>query len=350
MLSRVLLGISLWPLTSAAEVWPNPNWLTKTPEAAGIDRALLEQARDYALSGGGSGYVIHRGYLVFSWGDPAMLYEVKSVTKSIGVMALGLAVGDGLLTLGALADENHVDFANPPASNEQTGWIRLVDVRPGPPHRGLRQGCRLHDVPVRARFGLALQRRGGHWLAEVLTLANGEDSTRCCARGCSSGSISPVGSLWRDNWHRPDLIEGIKRRELGSGISSVDASRASACSTARRRLAGGFLAARGFVVLLGRRTRKLGSRRWIQSVPVRRITRARCGGTTPTERFPRCRPTHSGLGATATIFSWWCRASTWSWRAPEAAGLPSGRRLHPARAVPRSDRAKPCRQHRPSAP
>ena len=123
MLSRVLLGILLWPLTSAAEVWPNPNWLTKTPEAAGIDRALLEQARDYALSGGGSGYVIHRGYLVFSWGDPAMLYEVKSVTKSIGVMALGLAVGDGLLTLGALADENHVDFASPPASNEQTGWI-----------------------------------------------------------------------------------------------------------------------------------------------------------------------------------------------------------------------------------
>jgi hypothetical protein len=60
-------------------------------EAAGIDIALLEQARDYALTGSGSGYVIHRGYLVFSWGDPEYRYLVQSVTKSIGGTALGVS-------------------------------------------------------------------------------------------------------------------------------------------------------------------------------------------------------------------------------------------------------------------
>lgn len=226
MLPRLLLLISLWPLSSAAEVWPNPNWLTKTPEAAGIDGALLEQARDYALTAGGSGYVIHRGYLVFSWGDPTNQYEVKSVTKSIGVTALGLALGDALLTLDDLADENHVDFANPPASNQQTGWVPLVDLQ----HLALHTAGFDKDggyTPILSEPGTAWRYSDGgpNWLAEVLTLAYGEDLlTLLRARVFEPLGIAPSDLTWRDNLHRPDLIEGIKRREFGSGISAdVDA-------------------------------------------------------------------------------------------------------------------------------
>jgi hypothetical protein len=43
---------------------------------------LLEQARDYTLTGGGSGYIIRGGKLVFSSGDPDLRYSLKSITKS----------------------------------------------------------------------------------------------------------------------------------------------------------------------------------------------------------------------------------------------------------------------------
>src|SRR5262245_8666584 len=174
---RLLLLLTLlWPLSSAAEVWPDPEWPTKTPEAAGIDVALLEQARNYALTGGGSGYVIHGGYLVFSWGDPEFRYDVLSVTKSIGVTALGLAVKDGLVALGDLADDLHVDFANPPASNLQTGWIPRVHV----------QDLALHTAGFDKPGGYTAflfepgsawhySDGGPNWLAEVLTLAYGQD-------------------------------------------------------------------------------------------------------------------------------------------------------------------------------
>ena len=223
---RLLLSMLLWPLSSSSEVWPDPDWPTKTPEAAGIDVALLEQARDYALIGSGSGYVIHRGYLVFSWGDPAFTYEVQSVTKSIGVTALGLAVLDELVTLEDLADDAHVDFANPPASNPQTGWVPMVDVL----HLALHSAGFDKDggyTPILFAPGSAWHYSdgGANWLAEVLTLAYGQDMlTLLQARVFEPIGIAPSHLSWRDNLYRPDLIEGIKRREFGSGISiSVDA-------------------------------------------------------------------------------------------------------------------------------
>jgi len=226
MLPRLLLLMSLWPLTSAAEAWPNPDWPTTTPEAAGIDRALLEQARAYALSGGGSGIVIHRGYLVFSWGDPATLYDVKSVTKSIGVTALGLALGDALLTLGEPAGEVYLEFAIPPSSNQQTGWIPLVTVKQ----------LALHTAgfdkdggytPILFEPGSAWLYSDGapNWLAEVLTLAYHQDLLALLrARVFEPLGIAPSDLDWRDNAYRPHLIAGIKRREFGSGIAvNVDA-------------------------------------------------------------------------------------------------------------------------------
>src|SRR4051794_15126244 len=38
--------------TAVAEAWPLPDWSTVTPAEAGLDEALLQQARDYALTGG----------------------------------------------------------------------------------------------------------------------------------------------------------------------------------------------------------------------------------------------------------------------------------------------------------
>jgi hypothetical protein len=75
-------------------LWPTPDWTRAEPADVGLDARLLQQARDYALTGGGSGYIVRHGRLVMSWGDPKKTYDLKSTTKSIGVTALGLALDD----------------------------------------------------------------------------------------------------------------------------------------------------------------------------------------------------------------------------------------------------------------
>ncbi len=90
------LGV-LWILLCAAPLWaaqpvfPGTEWQQTTASRAGLDPALLKEARDYALTGAGSGYVTRHGQLLMSWGDPRQTYDLKSSTKSIGVTALGLA-------------------------------------------------------------------------------------------------------------------------------------------------------------------------------------------------------------------------------------------------------------------
>jgi hypothetical protein len=78
---------------SAAE-WPDAHWKTATPSEMGLDGAKLAQARGYALTADGSGYVIYKGKLVMSWGDPAQRYDLKSSSKSIGGTLLGIALKD----------------------------------------------------------------------------------------------------------------------------------------------------------------------------------------------------------------------------------------------------------------
>jgi CubicO group peptidase (beta-lactamase class C family) len=74
-------------------------WQQAAPEDVALDPAKLQQARDYALTGGGSGYIVRHGKLVMSWGDQAQRYDLKSTTKSIGVTALGLALMDGRIAM-----------------------------------------------------------------------------------------------------------------------------------------------------------------------------------------------------------------------------------------------------------
>ncbi|MGH7127911.1 MAG: hypothetical protein ACREIV_05045, partial [Planctomycetaceae bacterium] len=79
---RSILGLCALAFASSAFAaeFPGERWPEAKPEDAGLDRALLEQARDYALTGGGSGLVIHRGKAVIAWGDQTKRYDLKSTT------------------------------------------------------------------------------------------------------------------------------------------------------------------------------------------------------------------------------------------------------------------------------
>src|SRR3569623_142109 len=94
-------------LSFSAESWPGKTWQAASARDADLDQPKLEQARDYALTGGGAGYITRGGKLILAWGDPHQRYDLKSSTKSFGAIALGLAIKDGKARLSdkALAIE-----------------------------------------------------------------------------------------------------------------------------------------------------------------------------------------------------------------------------------------------------
>src|SRR4051794_4094490 len=86
------IGLFLLPAivstaAGARPIYPADVWAERPAAAAALDDSELAAAREYALSGGGSGMVIHRGYAVMRWGNQRALYDLKSTTKSIGTTA-----------------------------------------------------------------------------------------------------------------------------------------------------------------------------------------------------------------------------------------------------------------------
>src|SRR4051812_31890154 len=99
ILLAVMCSFATAHAVSPADVWPSEKWETATPAEAGLDEPKLLLARDYALTGEGSGMIVRHGKMVLSWGDQAALYDLKSSSKSIGVTVLGLALKDGKVKL-----------------------------------------------------------------------------------------------------------------------------------------------------------------------------------------------------------------------------------------------------------
>jgi CubicO group peptidase (beta-lactamase class C family) len=68
-----------------------------------MDVAKLDQARDYSRTAGqtlnDAGYIIRHGKLAYQWGNVTTRYEMKSTTKSMGGLALLLALDEGKLAL-----------------------------------------------------------------------------------------------------------------------------------------------------------------------------------------------------------------------------------------------------------
>jgi len=192
----------------------------------GMDAKLLEQCRDYALTGEGSGCVIHGGKLVIAWGDQRQRYDLKSTTKSIGITALGLAIKDGKIKLEDKVHDHHPTFGTPPNSNRETGWLDEVTIlhlatqtagfeKPGGYMKLLfKPGTRWHYSDG-----------GPNWLAECVTLAYNRDLNELMSeRVFRPLGIGKEGLTWRKNQYRDANINGIPRREFGAGIhANVDA-------------------------------------------------------------------------------------------------------------------------------
>jgi CubicO group peptidase (beta-lactamase class C family) len=182
----------------------------------------LLRARDYALTAGGSGYITRHGKLVLAWGDPKKRYDLKSTTKSFGAAALGLAIKDGKVRLNDKAREVHPALGTPPDTNAHTGWLdRITILHLASQTAGFEKPGGYTRLLFEPGTQWDYSDSGPNWLAECITLAYRRDlNDWMFERLFAPIGITPADLTWRKNAFRPPLIDGIPRREFGSGISA----------------------------------------------------------------------------------------------------------------------------------
>jgi len=213
------------------ERWPAPNWTQVNAADVGVDVDQLEQAKQYALSAGGSGMIVHGGQVLMHWGDQQQRYDIKSATKSIGAMALGIAVDDGKIDLAAAARQYHPAFGSPPESNRSTGWLDQITIAQLATHTAgfdKRGGYEPLLFPPGTHWHYS--DGGPNWLAECITLQYQQDLEELMfQRVFGPLGISHADLQWRSNQYRPREIrpremQGVSRREFGAGVhANVDA-------------------------------------------------------------------------------------------------------------------------------
>ncbi|MEJ2701658.1 MAG: serine hydrolase [Sedimentisphaerales bacterium] len=210
-----------------SEIWPGESWEQATPEQVGMDAGVLQKARDYALTGGGSGRITRHGRLVMQWGDQKHRYDLKSSTKAIGVTAVGLALKDGKITnLDDPARKYHPSIGIPPESNAKTGWLdRITLFHLATQTAGFDKSGGYTEMLFEPGTKWSYSDGGPNWLAECVTLTYKQDlNTLMFERVFGPIGIGKKDLTWRPNSYRTKEIDGIARREFGSGISAnVDA-------------------------------------------------------------------------------------------------------------------------------
>ena len=227
---RFLVWIAALTLSAAlvraaeppAAVFPGATWSEKSPAELGLNAARLEAARDYALSAGGSGMIVRGGHAVLRWGDQAQRYDLKSTNKSLGATLLGVALLDSKLKLDDLAIKYQPGLGVPPEENKKTGWIEKITIR-----HLLTQTAGFQKpggyMPLDFEPGSKWQYSDGgpNWLAECITLAYRRDCDELMfERVCNPLGITREDFVWRKNQYRPHEIDGLPRREFGSGVSA----------------------------------------------------------------------------------------------------------------------------------
>lgn len=200
--------------------WPGEEWDRIAPEEAGMDAAMLERAKEYALTSGGSGMIIRGGRQVMAWGDTTQRFDLKSSTKSFGATALGVALLDGKVKLHDRAAQLHPTFGTPPDTNRDTGWLDEVTLyHLATQTAGFEKPGGYGKLMFKPGTAWHYSDAGPNWLAECLTLAYGQDMREMMfERVFEPLGISRDDLTWRNNSYRPDEIDGIPRREFGSGI------------------------------------------------------------------------------------------------------------------------------------
>ena len=245
------LTVTVSGAPAPAQVWPAADddsdpvfhgWAKVDASAVGMTQAGLDTAAAFAqniLPGNiapgtivdtGNGMIVRHGNLVHSWGDIDERLEMKSVTKSMGGIVLGLALDENKVTLSGKGIDYMPTFGTPPAGNSANA--QLITLAQLATHTS---GFEKPDGTATA-FTAIIQATPGtqwtysdaglNWLADVLTTVYQQDLAALANQrvwsvlGVSGAATSGDDVRWRVNIQRPPTRDGgtLQHRELASGI------------------------------------------------------------------------------------------------------------------------------------
>ena len=220
----VIVTAAFYPAPDLSDDDPDHGWTRVDPAEVGMDAAPLAQAQAYAEQAGGAGLISRYGRIVHSWGDIDQRYDLKSTTKSIASLALGILIDEGRVLLEDRAVTHLPTMGIPPATNDpaQLQEITLAQLaihtagfdKPG------------GYVPLLAPPGTQWRYSdaGLNWLADTLTTVYGDDLDKLLATRVYpiiGVNTSDTDMAWRNPsvGLRPDpRPNGIIHREFASGI------------------------------------------------------------------------------------------------------------------------------------
>jgi len=231
------LRVTVKPAIVPGAITPtDPGWEITTPADAKMDVTKLDAAKNYSLAAGvtgnEAGYIIRGGKLVYSWGNPTTRYEMKSTTKSMGGLALLLALDEGKLALSDKAGARiPAVFGTDPAvdtSGVTTGGLSDITLLQLATHTaGFSKSDR---APLKLLYSPGTtwwySDQGLDWLADVLTQTYAQDLNTLLASRINTplGIRTNLDLTWRNNLYRTDTLNvngtPVKRRELASGINA----------------------------------------------------------------------------------------------------------------------------------
>jgi CubicO group peptidase (beta-lactamase class C family) len=285
----------------------------------GMNQALLDVAATYAQTGGdatagSAGMIVRKGRLVHSWGNIDQRFDLKSTTKSIGGMALGLALANNSLALTDLASARLPGFGTNPVTND-VNWVNTITIQQLATHTaGFLKNQSYPALQYQPGTTFFYSDGGLNWLADVLTNVFNQDlatvlttnvwtplGVNTSAGGPGNANPStPADVHWRDNRSSRPVPTN---RELASGIyANANAmARVGLLFLRKGKWANDQQVLReDFVTAVStQRMQRSPFPRQLTSLARRRIT-ACCGGLTPPASCPLCHATLTGPGVWVT--------------------------------------------------
>jgi CubicO group peptidase (beta-lactamase class C family) len=236
-----------------AQVWPAADddsdpvfhgWAKVEASTVGMTQGGLDDAAEFAqniLPGNiapgttvapGNGMIVRHGNLVHFWGDIDQRFEMKSVTKSMGGIVLGLALDENKVTLSGKGVDYMPTFGTPPAGNSANA--QLITLGMLATHTS---GFQKADSAVTGLAAIITVTPGTvwkysdaglNWLADVLTTVYQQDLAALADQrvwsvlGLRGAATNGDDIRWRVNAQRPPTRDGgtLQHRELASGISA----------------------------------------------------------------------------------------------------------------------------------
>ncbi|MFL6548251.1 MAG: PKD domain-containing protein [Povalibacter sp.] len=225
----ITVSPAVYPAPDLSDADPDRGWLRVSPADVGMQASGLTVAQAYAEQAGGTGLIARRGRLVHSWGNIDRRYDLKSTTKSIGAIALAMALDDARAEVGDKAVTHLSTFGTPPNSNNPA-QLQSVTLLQLATHTAGFEKTGGYGQLISAPGSVWRYSDGGlNWLADTLTTIYAQDLQQVFIH-----RVWPVLGInerddiqWRasSSGMRPaPRADGLEHREFAAGmIGNVNA-------------------------------------------------------------------------------------------------------------------------------